>query len=882
MANQPASPPPAVTPLSLRPGDRVDAFTIVETIATTGSAVVYKAHDELLDRFVAIKQIILGDDDTDDRVRKRIRDEAAMQKRVSAGHPKHLVQFIDAVEHERGMMLVSEFYPSTSLEKILQSDPLPMEERRALGIAAATAKGLEAIHAVGVVHRDLKPSNILLGDDGGLKICDFGLAALIESQDSLSLGSVRYMAPELLRSEPSDGRADIYSLGVICYEMLAGRSKFDEAFRNVLRDQRNQAMRWMKWHTNVRLNAPALSDLVPELPPALVEMVARMMDKDLARRIGSAGVVIDTIKRHFTGDDGDDRADAATRLAGHGTIAGSTSNPGDTAPLPQKSRVPLILAGVLSLWVIVGVGIFLIQENRSAAKAQERFDTAAAAMQDAIAAYDDGEFTTALVGFENVYDDWPADSEMAARAQLGIWKTQGRLAFEEDRFDQAAALLEKYRDAGGNPASVDSLIKEARSAQAFAQIAESIRGHIEKQEFIEARQLIREAAATQITYDQEQQLDDLETLLTATRDEAAAAGVLAQAKALQEADDRAGAVALLKDPDNVLNDEAKVLLKSLQDALAYDQTIQEAQTAEKVGRFGDAVSAYERALTMRPDPVLRQQVDALDSRRLVIEGSALFDAGDHAQAKDRFSRALEKNAENQDAVRGLERVATASDLSQFENEGDTAVAGGQLDQALVLYRKALALDPENKHLIGKITDTEVNRLIVQVNGDLSQGKLDEAQQKLERARALSPDNARLDALTTDLEQNKTYLKLVADGNTALTRSDFRAAKRAYLKAREIKPGEEVDQLITEADFRQLLYTAREYIDKGEIDAARVLLAQARKIRFTDELKQLIERIDGPQPGLEPRETNTPPVDADNSPQPPADTSSMATLEVTTV
>ncbi|MEO1237495.1 MAG: serine/threonine-protein kinase, partial [Planctomycetota bacterium] len=300
------TPAAGVTTLSLKPGDTVDAYTVVDTIATTGSAVVYKAHDGLLDRHVAVKQIILGSEDSDEALRKRIRDEAAIHKRVSTTQPKHLIQFIDAVDDPRGLMLVSEYYPSTSLEDLLDRQRAPLDERQALGIVAATALGLRAIHDAGVVHRDLKPSNILLGEDGGLKICDFGLAALIESQDSLSLGSVRYMAPELLRSETADGRADVYSLGVIAYEMLAGRPNFDAAFRNVLRDQRNQAMRWMKWHTNARVAAPLLDEFLPDLPPHLTQLVARMMDKDVARRVGRADDVVEAIRRHFTGDTPDD------------------------------------------------------------------------------------------------------------------------------------------------------------------------------------------------------------------------------------------------------------------------------------------------------------------------------------------------------------------------------------------------------------------------------------------------------------------------------------------------------------------------------------------------------------------------------------------------
>src|SRR5690606_35571354 len=114
--------------------------------------------------------------------------------------------------------------------------PAPMDERQALGIIGGTALALDTIHKQNIIHRDLKPSNILLPGEGGLKICDFGLATLMEDQEALDVGSVRYMAPELFGDEKADQRADIYALGLVAYEMLAGRDKFADVFKIVLRD----------------------------------------------------------------------------------------------------------------------------------------------------------------------------------------------------------------------------------------------------------------------------------------------------------------------------------------------------------------------------------------------------------------------------------------------------------------------------------------------------------------------------------------------------------------------------------------------------------------------------------------------------------------------
>ena len=301
---------PHPTTLSLQPGEVVGAYRIEAVIDTGGSGVVYRAVDPLLDKQVAIKHLAVTASMDADRLRDLARRETEAHKRVATAHPKHLVQFIELLEDPRGVMLVSEFVKGVSLEQRLQANGRPHDERAALGIVAATATALDQLHAAGLVHRDLKPANILMPTPGGLKLADFGLASLIGEQESLPLGTVRYMAPELLRGDPPTPAADLYALGMIAYELLIGRDHFNEVFKTVLRDQRNPAMRWMKWHTNPRVTAPPLTDLLPDAPPTLAELVARMMDKDPARRIRSAQDVVDAVRRHFVGDGAEGEAAA--------------------------------------------------------------------------------------------------------------------------------------------------------------------------------------------------------------------------------------------------------------------------------------------------------------------------------------------------------------------------------------------------------------------------------------------------------------------------------------------------------------------------------------------------------------------------------------------
>ncbi len=837
-------PQPVVTTLSLKPGDRVDAFTVVGTIATTGSAVVYKAHDELLDRYVAIKQIILGDGDTDDVLRKRIRDEAAIHKHVSARQPRHLIQFIDAVDGERGLMLVSEYYPSTSLEQVLADRGGPLDERQALGILAATAKGLEAIHAAGVVHRDLKPSNILLGEDGGLKICDFGLSALIEAQDSLSLGSVRYMAPELLRGEPADGRADLYSLGIIAYEMLAGRPNFDAAFRNVLRDQRNQAMRWMKWHTNARVSAPPLSEHVPDLPPHLVQLVARLMEKDQVRRVGSAIDVLEAIRRHFTGD-----SEALEHLGpgSPGPLNGRgsgepTSAAGDTAALPTRGRLPLILAGLLLLWVVVGAGVYVIADGRRAAR-QEQAQAEANALIDAgIARYEEGDFTGSLENYQAVLSTWPEGSAIAQRAQLGAWKARGRLAFAGERYGEAIDHFERYQKAGGDAASVQPLILEARAGEAFASVESSVLDDIERHEFREAQQVVREARQNRWSDQQVRRLDELDVLIERRRAEVLATQRIAQARELEAAGDRAGAIAALEDLVT-LPPEGTALLTQLRADLRYHEAIMRAETSARSGEYVQAIAAYNEALAVRPSEELTTKVRELDARRLTVEGAALLDGGEFEAARSRFAQALELDPDNPDALRLQQQIRDATELGGLERAGDAATAAGKYDEAIGHYEAALRISPSNAAVQQKLVDVRVQQNVVNALAAIEANELDRAETLLNAALLLQPGNGTVDQMLSGLSTRREYARLLASGDEARRAGDYGRAKRLYNNAGELIPGEEVTQRLEDTEFEQYLARARRLIAENQHDAARVTLQQASRIRVTPELTALLESLE---------------------------------------
>jgi tetratricopeptide (TPR) repeat protein len=838
MSQSPDNPAATVTTLSLKPGDRVDSFTVVGTIATTGSAVVYKAHDELLDRHVAIKQIILGDGDTDAALRKRIREEAAIHKRVSTTQPKHLIQFIDAVDDERGLMLVSEYYPSKSLEDLLAESSAPLDERQALGIVAATAKGLEAIHQAGVVHRDLKPSNVLLGQDGGLKICDFGLAALIEAQDSLSLGSVRYMAPELLRSEPADGRADLYSLGIMAYEMLAGRANFDNAFRNVLRDQRNQAMRWMKWHTNARVAAPLLDDFLADLPTHLVQLVARMMEKDPARRVGSARDILEAIRRHFLGDEPD--PEWTTAATPH---AAATTSPGDTAPLPTRSRLPVLLGGLLLFWIVVGGILFVVNDQRKAAAHERAVTEARTLIDEGIALYREGETAEALAKYEAALAGYPGLAAESRDAQLGVYRASGRLAYENGDYNRAIEQYELYRDHGGNPANVEQAIDDARLAGAFDKLTAEAEQRIENLEFPEAQQVVNDARQESWSDEQSQRLDELEALIATRRAQTLAAERIDEATTAADAGDLDRAIAALEDLGDALPEDGRALLEQLRQRRDYQQAIARADAAEARGDFGPALDALTTAHGLRPDPALHTRIDRLEARVLIAEAATLFEAGEFQSADQRLIAALAKDADNAEATRLREQIAARTELSAIERRGDAAAVAGSFAEAITAYEAALKLAPGNATIRTKLSNVRVRDALSQARTAMDEGRLDRAQQILEAAQTLTPENGELNQMLTDVETRRRYVALLAEADEARQANDFRRAKRLYRSAGELIPGDQITQRLADTEYDESLFKARQFFDDGELTAARAMVQQARRIRNSEELRVLAEQIE---------------------------------------
>ena len=211
--------------MPLSPGSTLGPYTIRAELGHGGMGVVYTAHDPRLKRQVAIK-LLTADLTRDETAKRRFLQEA--QAASALDHP-NICTIFEINETDDGQLyLVMAYYEGETLKQRIERGPLALDE--AVDIATQVGQGLAEAHGAGIVHRDIKPANLLIAKGGTVKILDFGLAKLAGTegvtQTGTTVGTVAYMSPEQARGEEVDHRTDIWSLGVVLYEMLSGQQPF--------------------------------------------------------------------------------------------------------------------------------------------------------------------------------------------------------------------------------------------------------------------------------------------------------------------------------------------------------------------------------------------------------------------------------------------------------------------------------------------------------------------------------------------------------------------------------------------------------------------------------------------------------------------------------
>jgi serine/threonine protein kinase/Tol biopolymer transport system component len=247
-------------------GSTISRYRVLERLGGGGAGVVFKAEDLKLERLVALKFLSTYRSESEADKRRFLREARASS---ILDHPNICTVYeIDETEDGR-LFIAMAFCEGETLKRKVEREPLAIAE--AVRIAAQIASGLAAAHAKGIVHRDVKPANVIVGSDGRLKIVDFGIAKLADqsrlTRDGTAVGTAGYMAPEQIRGEAIDARTDVWSLGVVLYEMVTGRTPFPG-------DNDHERIRAILSRT-----PDAISRLRPGVPAALERIVARALAK---------------------------------------------------------------------------------------------------------------------------------------------------------------------------------------------------------------------------------------------------------------------------------------------------------------------------------------------------------------------------------------------------------------------------------------------------------------------------------------------------------------------------------------------------------------------------------------------------------------------------
>lgn len=261
-------------------------YELIEKIGDGGMAIVYKAKDRLLKRFIAVK-ILKPEFVQDIKFVENFRKES--HAAASLSHP-NIVSIYDVGQEGNINYIVMELVSGKTLNELIKEEA-PMDYRKAADIAKQVASGLSAAHKKGIVHRDVKPHNILMTEDGIAKITDFGIAkavtntTIVDSGKDNVMGSVHYFSPEQAKGANVDEKSDIYSLGIVLYEMLTGKVPFDG----------DNPVTIALMQINEPVTPPSVFN--HNVPPGLERIVMKAVEKQPKNRFDSADEMIDALDK---------------------------------------------------------------------------------------------------------------------------------------------------------------------------------------------------------------------------------------------------------------------------------------------------------------------------------------------------------------------------------------------------------------------------------------------------------------------------------------------------------------------------------------------------------------------------------------------------------
>jgi serine/threonine-protein kinase len=448
-------------------------------VAAGGMGEVYRATDSDLGRTVAVK--LLSERHAQDaEVRERFTREARSAARLSS-HP-NIVTVYDVGEHAGRPYIVMQFLSGGSVHDRLRAGRV--EPSRALAWLSEAALGLDAAHASGIVHRDVKPANLLLDDQDRVHVTDFGIASAT-GFDTLTLpgtvlGTAGYLSPEQARGEPATAASDRYGLGVVAFELLAGRRPFES----------DTPVTEALAHATAAV--PSVRSSAPSLPPAVDAALRRALAKEPGDRPASASELVDELRAALR--------DSEPETLVHAAPA-PTSPPSSVLPAPARSarsrfdpRWPVVLVGAAAILLAgVGTAAVLARDEGSGERTVTRVRTVVSTVSDTASTLTVTETTTGPAttatepepedgaalndaGFERMQaGDYAAALPLLERAvaalsgsgELAEAYASYNLAFTRlalGRCDDVVELLDRSEEIQGDRGEIDELRRDARRA----------------------------------------------------------------------------------------------------------------------------------------------------------------------------------------------------------------------------------------------------------------------------------------------------------------------------------------------------------------------------------------------------------------------------------
>lgn len=318
-----------------------DRYEIIELIGSGGMANVYKALCHRLNRYDAVK-IMRDETAANTELRRRFRAESQAVAMLS--HP-NIVSVYDVSHNDDVEYIVMELIDGITLKQYLQKKSV-LDPAEVLDFTIQTAKALEHAHSKGIIHRDIKPQNIMLLKDGMIKVADFGIASLentIEENNGETVGSVHYIAPEQARGEAPDARSDIYSLGIVMYEMLTGKLPYVG----------NSDVEVAVKHMNTDPVTPR--DIVPSIPEELERICLKAMNSNIDERYQTASEMLADLEQY-----------KAQSLAAHvledseAVLIDSEEPPRRRAQRSRRSKKIALSSGILAVLLFVIIGFVFL------------------------------------------------------------------------------------------------------------------------------------------------------------------------------------------------------------------------------------------------------------------------------------------------------------------------------------------------------------------------------------------------------------------------------------------------------------------------------------------------------------------------------------------